>query len=120
MDYMTAKIYALSSKYSINEQMKKEWGKTFLNWIDQCRTNPKTLSLKTKTEVVDMAISQAMYDIEHCPSDDPRSMKCVAWSLGCTLYMITEVLPQFKDSYDELFMESFVLYYNDLGYEPIE
>lgn len=120
MDYQTAKIYSISSKFSIEQQLMTPWGDTFRRWIEQCRANPNILSLQTKTQCVDMVISQAMYDIEHSNNDDPRSMKCVAWSIGCTIYAITQVLPQFKDSYDVLFEESFVLYYNDLKLIPID
>ena len=120
MDYQTAYIYAFSSKSSIEQQLKKSWGITFRRWIEDCRSNPDILSIKTKSQCIDMAISQAMYDIEHSKTDDPRSMKCVAWSLGCTFYMITHVLPLFKNDYNDLFSEAFVLYYNDLKLIPIE
>lgn len=120
MDYQTGLIYAISSKFSIEQQMATPWGDTFRSWINDCKSNPNILNYRTKKQVVDVAISQAMYDIEQSKTDDPRSMKCVAWSLGCTLYMITSVIPQFKDAYNDLFIESFVLYYNDLGYSPIE
>lgn len=119
MDEYTAMIYCQSSKTSLQTELAKPFGNVFRKWVNDNKSNPHIIKLRTIDECVDLIISQTMYDLEKA-HDNPQSMMCVAWHTACTTYMITQVVPYFSNSYDEIFKKAFVLYYNDLKLTPID